>query len=59
MENYDCSCWRPYPNELKKRPDGTWICRDKYRCCKERGDLSEGRGYGKKTHCVRIERTVR
>ena len=39
-----CSCYHEYPNEMKKRKNGKWICVDKYHCVRniETKDLGEG-----------------
>ena len=31
----ECTCWREYPNEARRRSNGKWICVDKYECVRQ------------------------
>ena len=50
MKEYDCSCWKHYPNPNHKKRNGTWLCVDKYECVR---DLIDGKWWDAKTHCRR------
>lgn len=51
-----CSCWVDYPNEAHKKANGSWKCKDNYKCIKRREGLRHA-GYGHKTKCVKIDVT--
>lgn len=49
-----CTCWEDYPNPSLGRANGNWICKDAYRCIRQRTGMSRYSGY--KTKCVKIKR---
>ena len=51
MKDYDCSCWVDYPNDSLKKPNGKWICKDKYEYI--------GKSKRGKTRCKKKEQAER
>lgn len=52
-----CTCWREYPNEAHRKPNGKWICVDKYKCVRplEYQEVGTIDMPYRKTKCERIE----
>lgn len=51
-KEYDCSCWRHYPNEHHKHKNGKWKCVDDYECIRDLVDeRATTSGYNCCTHC--------
>ena len=48
-----CTCWVDYPNASHKKANGSWKCKDRYTCIRQRTGSSAYTGL--KTKCVKKE----